>query len=282
MGFNRLFQSSVTHNPRLVVSGIFIIVGMIVFIDQYIQSGWITLVTIPLTSLVFVVGGIRLRKTGLLIAGNLLFGLGAGIFLVLCDRFTFPLQIRIGIALVVFGVSWMLIPLLNSLFSSVPTWWALLPGGLFVSIGGAFLFSRLNLVDFILFGITGLGIVMLFTGVWRRLFGLIIAGALLIGIGPGISLAWGDLVVTNPLAQTGLMLIWFALGWGLIIVFSRVVTAKFIWWPLIPGGVLAMVGWGLYIGGDPDNAINVIGNSWSVGLIILGLYLLLLRKGMRQ
>ncbi len=111
---------------------------------------------------------------------------------------------------------------------------------------------------------------------------MIIPGALLIGVGPGISLAWGDLVATNPLAQTGLMLIWFALGWGLIIVFSRVITTKFIWWPLIPGGVLAMVGWGLYIGGDPDNAINVIGNSWSVGLIILGLYLLLLRRGMRQ
>ncbi len=159
MSFNRLFQSNATRNPRLVVSGIFIVVGMIVFVDQYIQSGWITLVAIPLTSLMLIAGGIRLRKTGLLITGSLLFGLGAGIFFVLYDRFTFSLQLRIGIALTFFGISWMLMPFLNSLFASTSTWWALLPGGLFVSIGGAFLFSRLHVVDFILFGVTGLGIV---------------------------------------------------------------------------------------------------------------------------
>ncbi len=282
MGFNRLFQSTVTHNLRLVVGGIFIAVGIVVFVDQYLQSGWITLVAIPLTSLVVIAGGIRLRKIGLLIAGSLLSGLGMGIFFVLYDGFTLSLQFRIGIALVIFGISWMLITLLSSFFASASIWWALLPGGVFASIGGAFLFSGLHLLDFVLFGLTGLGIAMLVTGVWRGLFGLIIPGALLIGIGLGISQAWNDLVATNPLAQTGLMLVWFALGWGLIVLFSRVVTTKFIWWPLIPGGVLAMVGWGLYIGGDPDNAISIIGNSWSVGLVIFGLYLLLLRRGMRQ
>ncbi len=282
MGFNRLFQSKLNYNLRFVVGVIFIVIAMIVFVDQYLQSGWITLVAMPLTSLVVIAGGIRFRKTGLLIAGNLLFGIGLGIFFVLYDKFSFLPQLRIGIALISFGIGWMLIPLLNSFFASSTTWWALLPGGVIASIGGAFLFSRLRPMDFVLFGVTGLGFVMLLAGAWRRMFGLIIPGALLIGIGPGISLAWEDLVATNPLAQTGLMLIWFSLGWGVIVLFSRIVTTKFIWWPLIPGGVLAMVGWGLYIGGDPDNAISVIGNSWSIGLIIFGLYLLLLRRGMRQ
>jgi len=74
----------------------------------------------------------------------------------------------------------------------------------------------------------------------------------------------------------------FALGWGLIILFSRVTTQKFIWWPLIPGGLLAVVGWGLYIGGDPHNAVSFIGNTGSIGVIIFGLYLLLLRKGIQK
>jgi len=44
------------------------------------------------------------------------------------------------------------------------------------------------------------------------------------------------------------MLVGFALGWLLITILSRTITSKFIWWPLIPGGVLAMVGWGIYCG----------------------------------
>ena len=50
------------------------------------------------------------------------------------------------------------------------------------------------------------------------------------------------------------MLVWFSLGWILITVFLRLLMKKFIWWPLIPGGILAMVGSGLYIGGNPENA----------------------------
>jgi hypothetical protein len=78
------------------------------------------------------------------------------------------------------------------------------------------------------------------------------------------------------------MLVIFALGWGLITVFSRFIINKFIWWPLIPGGVLAMVGWGLYIGGNPGNALSFIGNTGSIGLIIFGIYLLLWRTELRK
>jgi hypothetical protein len=68
----------------------------------------------------------------------------------------------------------------------------------------------------------------------------------------------------------------------LITVISRVLYKKFTWWPLIPGGVLAMVGWGLYIGGNPSNALGFVGNTGSIGLIIFGIYLLLLRFGMQK
>jgi hypothetical protein len=61
----------------------------------------------------------------------------------------------------------------------------------------------------------------------------------------------------------------------------RVASEKFVWWPLIPGGLLAVVGWGLYIGGDPGNALAFIGNTGSIGLIIFGVYLLLLRRSFK-
>jgi hypothetical protein len=43
-----------------------------------------------------------------------------------------------------------------------------------------------------------------------------------------------------------------------------------------------MVGWGLYIGGNPGNALSFIGNTGSIGLIVFGIYLLLMRRGFHQ
>jgi hypothetical protein len=116
----------------------------------------------------------------------------------------------------------------------------------------------------------------------QRLFGLAIPGSLLIGVGLGVFLGWNNLEHINGLTQTGMTLVWFGISWGLIIIFGRVIMERFIWWPLIPGGVLAMVGWGLYIGGNPSSALSFIGNTGSLGLVIVGAYLLLLRRGIRK
>jgi hypothetical protein len=128
----------------------------------------------------------------------------------------------------------------------------------------------------------GVGIALLAWGVFRKLFGLIIPGALISTIGLGIYLAWSGASITNGLAHTGIMLVWFALGWMLITVFSRVITTRFVWWPLIPGGILGVVGWGLYIGGNPSNALTFISNTGSIAMIIIGAYLLLLRQGIHR
>jgi hypothetical protein len=42
------------------------------------------------------------------------------------------------------------------------------------------------------------------------------------------------------------------------------------------------VGTGLYIGGDPTRALGFIGNTGSIALMIFGLYLLLMRKGIHH
>jgi len=67
-----------------------------------------------------------------------------------------------------------------------------------------------------------------------------------------------------------------------VTIFARVQTLKFVWWPLIPGGILAMVGWGLYIGGNPSRAVGFIGNSGSIALLIFGIYILLIRRGIHH
>jgi hypothetical protein len=127
-----------------------------------------------------------------------------------------------------------------------------------------------------------LGLSLLIWGMAEKLFGLIISGSILLGIGPGIYFGWRDVEDINALAQTGVMLVFFAFGWFLITVLARRIYGKFIWWPLIPGGILAVAGWGLFIGGDPSNALGFIGNTGTIAILVFGLYLVLMRKGMRD
>ena len=160
-------------------------------------------------------------------------------------------------------------------------WWTAIPAGVLFGIGYCLAFSAARIFDFALYIGIGLGIAFLGIGIFKRLLGLIIAGCILFSIGLGIYMAWGRTNGVNAVASTGTMLVWFGLGWGMITVFSRAIIEKFIWWPLIPGGILAVVGCGLYIGGNPGNALSFIGNTGSIAIIIFGIYLLLMRRGIR-
>lgn len=278
-------QSKEHHNNRkssLIAGSVLVGIGVLAIFSQYLKIGWLPLVALPTAGLVFLVEGVRQRQAGFLIPGSLLLLTGLGAILAFSSLLDLALADQIGLLLFMFGASWGGITLLTLYFSRHTAWWALVPGSVITSAGLCMLFSPMQLLDFVLYIITALGLALLAWGVFARLFGLIIPGSLLTGIGPGIYLAWGKPVEANALAQIGVMLVWFALGWGLIILFSRVITDKFVWWPLIPGGVLAMGGWGLYIGGNPGNATTFITNTGSIGLIIFGLYLLLMRRGIHH
>lgn len=257
-------------------------VGVLVLLEQYLKTDWLLYAFAPIFGIFFLVEALRTHRFIFLILGGLLTGAGLGGIIGMSTLFHRPVAHDIGWLLIFFALGWAGTAVLSRKMLAKPAWWALVPGGIIFSVGLAFLFSQLRLIDFVLWVVTGTGIVLLIWGVYWRLFGLIIPGSLMITTGPGIFLAWGTNMGNNPLAKTGIMLAIFALGWALIILFSRVVTAKFIWWPLIPLGILAVVGWGLYIGGDPDNATTFIANTGSIGLIIFGIYLLLLRKGIHR
>jgi hypothetical protein len=266
------------------LGAIFIAVGVLVLLGQYFNNQWAVLAILPSIGLVFLIKGTLSRQMGFTIPGALITGGGIGVVFAVGILSTLPVLPRIGFGLLGFAAGWAYIALAGRLLYGRISWWAFLAGAPFAAIGICFSFTPLRWFDFVLFPLLAIGLVFLVWGISRRLIGLIIPGCLLATIGPGIYLGWknvglGDI---NGLTETGIMLVCFAIGWALITFFSKLVYQKFIWWPLIPGGVLAMVGWGLYIGGSPDNALGFIGNTGSIGLIIFGLYLLLLRRGIHH
>jgi hypothetical protein len=259
----------------------FIFSGILVALDQYLKTGWLILVIVPVVGLAILAEGVHIHRLAFIIPGCLISFLGIGSFLVLRTLAFAGWPLRIGVLLVAFSIGWFTLTAFSALIIRRTAWWSFLVGAILASTGACFLFSSYQVFDFVLYCSAGSGLALIIWGISQKLLGLIIPGCLVATIGPGIYQAWNKLTVTNGLAQTGVMLVWFALGWGIITVFSRVLTEKFIWWPLIPGGILAMVGCGLYIGGNPENAVAFLGNTGSVGLVIFGIYLLLLRKGIQ-
>ncbi len=256
-----------------VIGLVLISVGLAILLDQFLKTGWIALAIVPISGLILLAEGGKTQKFSFIIAGALLF---------LSQVIDAPVERKIGLVLMAFALGWGLITVSTHLLLQKRVWWPLVPGGILTSVGACFLFSDLRLFDFVLYLVTGTGFVLLVWGVFWRLIGLIIPGSLLISIGPGIYLPWGTELGINILTKTGMMLVIFAIGWVMIILFARVLTTRFMWWPLIPGGIQAVVGWGLYIGGDPGGAAAFIANTGSIGLIIFGLYLLLMRKGIHR
>jgi hypothetical protein len=255
--------------------------GAVFILDQLIQTGWLSLLVLPGLGILGLVAGIHYRRLAWIIPGALVGGIGWGGFFVLNRMFDISNLTRLGLFLLSLGVGFLCIFFGSRLAQKPLAFWSLIPGLVIASVGIPFVTGRIFLLDFLLFPVLAAGLALLTWGTMQKLLGLIIPGCLLLGIGPGVFFAWSKTGTINGLTETGVMLVWFALGWGLITIASRVVSQRFIWWPLIPGGLLAVVGWGLYIGGDPGNAMSFIGNTGSIGLIIFGVYLLLLRRGFK-
>jgi hypothetical protein len=271
------------------LAGILLVAGgVVLFLDQRLHTGWLTLLVPATVGLTFLVEGLSSRKMILIIPGSILSALGIGLFIFSSTIFGMPLTTRVGALLVAFALGWLVLIPLAVRINKAPFWWALVPAGTIGGLGACFLFTPLRVLDFVLYILLGLGLSLLAWGFFAHLLGLVIPGCLLVTIGPGIFAAWINPVApagqetSFALTHTGMMLVWFALGWILITVLSRYIFEQFFWWPLIPGGILGMVGWGLYIGGSPSNAASFIGNTGSIVLVIFGLYLLLLRKGIQR
>ncbi len=270
-------------NFRLIIGTLLLLAGGLLFLDRHLKTGWLSLAVLPGAALFIYLWGIRLRHGNLILVGGILGGIGAGGLAAFGPNVqSLTLGTRVGLIAFYSGLGWGIVVATRSVLTTRPAWWGMIPAGILSGLGYCLLFTSVRWVDVILCLSLGVGLPLLIWGGITRLIGMVIPGCLLVTTGPGIYWAWQSSEVANPLVNTGIMLVWFALGWVLITLSGKIIARRFLWWPLIPGGILAMVGWGLYIGGDPGNALGFIGNTGSIGLMIFGLYLLLMRKGIHH
>jgi len=86
--------------------------------------------------------GALARKTGWIILGGVLSGIGLGIVLYE-GPWEVPFTQQSGPFLLCFAMGWFLITLLSGIFTPKTQWWALLPGGIMAALGCAILLGGL-------------------------------------------------------------------------------------------------------------------------------------------
>jgi hypothetical protein len=145
----------------------------------------------------------------------------------------------------------------------------LMAGIILILLGAVALLQRWANVDSYATLLLGLG--MLAWGSAAHKGGWIIPGGVLGGIGLGILILSGPWHIPAEL-RSGVFLLCFALGWFSIAVLTAL-FARPIAWPLIPGGIMALIGGILLVtnGGIPASDWNLV---LAAGLISIGVVLI--------
>lgn len=281
---NKINSNKLNMDQYAPIIGVVLVVsGLLFLLDQRIKTNWLSLALPVLISLILLGTGIYLKKRSLIIPGYICTGISSTFFIIFQNLV--PVEktiILVALGIGIFGLSWLLLFLTLMLVQKEYAWWTLFVSTISTAISYNLFLPDQVFVKYVFAVTLAIGIVFLLWGIKRRKLGLLIPGLLISTIGSGVYFAWNGAIDGNGLQETGTMLVWFALGWILITVVSKIFSRNFVWWPLIPGGVLAMVGSGLYIGGNPDNALGFFQNTGSIGLIMFGVYLILLKYGMKK
>lgn len=277
---NRKHSMMIQYAP---VFGIVLIVsGLLLLLDQRIKTTWLSISIPVVISLILLVTGVVIKKIGWIISGLITLGLSGFLFVMLLKTIPLDQDFRLAVGFAINAFAWLLIFGSFLLMRKRRAWWSLFITAICLGLAIVFFIQGKQLLDFILYISVPLGIVFLLWGITEKKLGLIIPGSLIATMATGVYMGWGNSQQPEGLQESGTMLVWFALGWMLIVVLSRVVTKRIVWWPLIPGGIMLMVGSGLYIGGNPGNTLDFLGNTGSIGLILFGIYLILLKFGMNN
>lgn len=124
----------------------------------------------------------------------------------------------------------------------------------------------------------GLALIFLVFGLITREIGLLIPGGILAGIALGIYLITGPYAGQVEETQGGIFLLAFSAGWALISLLSLLSKQGFKWWPLIPGGIIGLVGLAIMRGGAAMRLLEIMGYAWPLVLVAVGAYFLLKRR----
>jgi hypothetical protein len=120
-----------------------------------------------------------------------------------------------------------------------------------------------------------LGVTFLAWGVMVRHPAPLIPGCILSGLGVGILLSQWLSTSMSGQAQGGIVTLCMGLGFLLIMPAQQYFTRQGThWWPLIPGGILSLTGFGLLLGDAGLTMLTWMGRLWPLAVIGVGLALL--------
>lgn len=137
----------------------------------------------------------------------------------------------------------------------------LIPGLILIVLGVVFLLMQYFDLGPGLF-LTLLGLVFLVPYALTRTYGLLIPGCILVGLGVGMLIERG--------ARTELTVLGLGLSFIAIYAIHLIVTRASHWWPLIPGGILIVIG----IADTIPQGQVLLEKGWPLILIGIGLAVL--------
>ncbi|MDE3088906.1 MAG: hypothetical protein KGJ80_05935 [Chloroflexota bacterium] len=138
-----------------------------------------------------------------------------------------------------------------------------IPGLILIVLGIVFL-----LMQYFEFGpglfLTLLGLVFLLPYVFTRSYGLLIPGCILVGLGVGLAF---ERVAARPDVSVSIGL---GLAFCAIYLVQWIATGASHWWPLVPGGILILVGLAEIV----PQGQAVLEKGWPLILVLIGMLLL--------
>lgn len=84
------------------------------------------------------------------------------------------------------------------------------------------------------------------------------------------------------LTTPAILLLSFAGGWLLMSLLSLLTSDGFQSWPLIPAVIMSLIGAAFLMGEKALKALSYVGQAWPLVLIVIGLYIILVRKGVHS
>lgn len=119
--------------------------------------------------------------------------------------------------------------------------------------------------------VAAIGLAFLVAYVFSRNYGFIVPGGIMTGLGIGI--------IYEMRAHAGGAPVLLGLGFGFVSIYAidaAVRRTSSGWWPLIPGGVLTVLG--LVLAAGQSGLLGAIGRWWPAILILIGLYIVFRRR----
>ena len=142
---------STDRRGAIVGGSLLIAIGLLVLLAQTVQAETLGLLFLPALGGLFLVAGIVGRQVGFIIPGGILFGIGLGAIFTQSPALAAADTAKGGVFLVGFALGWFLITVLSKLFTRNTQWWALIPGGIMLFVGGALMLggAAMNVLEFV-------------------------------------------------------------------------------------------------------------------------------------